>query len=76
MKKIIFLGVLTMLMCSCEDNQEYCWSCNTETFAEDYYGSHIYQVCGMTYGDREDFEKSNTSDNGSVVITTNCKLDN
>lgn len=69
----ILLLVALVLLTSCE-KEAYCWKCNHETFFENGYTSFIIDVCGMTYDQRAEYEKSNTTVYGSVKKVTNCKL--
>ena len=77
MKKIIialmFIGLASFASCN-KDGDVFCWDCMTEAESESYYSSHRFEICGLTYEERADFEIANSSDNGTLKITTSCKL--
>lgn len=73
MKKLFVFFILVALF-SCSKDDTYCWVCNKEIRGPEYYLSVMLTVCGMTYDERSDFEKSNTTDTGLWKQTMNCKI--
>jgi hypothetical protein len=72
-KLILFLFLVILFSCKKED-PVYCWDCMRVTTAPNYYQSITVTVCGMTYDERTDFEKSNYQKTGDWTLSMNCKL--
>jgi len=74
MKKLIILFIVLMGLVSCSKNDVYCWDCITEVEADDFYSSHRFEVCGLTYDERADFEKANSEIRQDFSKRTSCKV--
>ena len=70
MKKLLFF-VLLMLF-SCEKDDTYCYKCKRDVFAPAGYYSVVIEVCGMTEAEAREFEKDNSSIQGTVTIVMEC----
>lgn len=70
MKKLLFF-VLLMLF-SCEKDDTYCYKCKRDVFAPEGYYSVVIEVCGMTEAEAREFEKDNSSIQGTVTIVMEC----
>ena len=74
MKKLIIIFIVLMGLASCSKNDVYCWDCMTEVIADDYYTAHRFEVCGLTYDERADFEIANSEVRGEFTKRTSCKI--
>jgi hypothetical protein len=71
---ILILSIISLVLLTSCEKEDYCWKCNHESFYENAYMSYIVDVCGMTDEERGDYERANTSVYGSVKKVTTCKL--
>jgi hypothetical protein len=71
MKKLLFL-ILFMFLFACKKDETFCWNCRRDIFTPGANYSVVIEVCGQSESEIKEFERDNTSLNGTTTIKMSC----